>query len=41
MKCYGHVGPIEKRRIMCGQESDDDEGAGKKKERKTKAEVVG
>ena len=32
---------IEKRRRICGQESDGDEGAGKKKERKTEAEVVG
>ena len=30
----------EKRR-MCRQESDADGGAGEKKERKTKAEVVG
>ena len=32
---------MEKRRIIRGQESDGDGGAGKKKERKTKAEVVG
>ena len=32
---------IEKRRRICGQETDGDGGAGEKKERKTKAEVVG
>ena len=32
---------IEKRRRICGQESDGDGGAGKKKESKTEAEVVG
>ena len=32
---------IEKRRRICAQESDGDGGAGEKKERKTKAEVVG
>ena len=32
---------IEKRRIMCGQESDDNGGAGEKIEKMTEAEVVG
>ena len=32
---------IEKRRRICGQESGGDGRAGEKKERKTKAEVVG
>ena len=32
---------IEKRRRIRRQESDGDVGAGEKKERKTKAEVVG
>ena len=32
---------IEKRRRICGQESDGDGGAGEKKERKTEAEMVG
>ena len=32
---------IEKRRRIRRQESDGDEGAGKKKDKKTKAEVVG
>ena len=32
---------IEKRRRISRQESDGDGGAGEKKERKTKAEVVG
>ena len=34
-------GPIEKRRRICGQASDDDGGVEEKKERKTEAEVVG
>ena len=34
-------GWIEKRRRICRQESDGDGGAGEKKERKTKEEVVG
>ena len=41
LKWYGHVGPTEKRRRIRRQESDGDGGAGEKKERKTKAEVVG
>ena len=32
---------IEKRRLIRKQESDGDGGGGEKKERKTKAEVVG
>ena len=32
---------IEKRRIMCGQESDGDRGAVEEKERKSEAQVVG
>ena len=32
---------IEKRRRICGQESDGDVGAGEKKERRTEMEVVG
>ena len=36
-KCYGHV----LRRRIRRQESDGDGGAGEKKERETKAEVVG
>ena len=32
---------IEKRRRICRQKSDGDGGAGEKKERKAKAEVVG
>ena len=32
---------IEKRRIICGQESHGDGGAGEKKDRKTEAEMVG
>ena len=31
---------IEKRRIICGQESDGDEGIREKKERKTEPEVL-
>ena len=38
LKWYGHV---RKRRRIRRQESDGDGGAGEKKERKTKAEVVG
>ena len=34
------VGEISKK-VGCSQESDGDGGAGEKKERKTKAEVVG
>ena len=37
LKWYGH---IEKRRRICGQESDGDGGGGEKKKRKTKEEVV-
>ena len=40
LKWYGHV-LRNKNMWHCGQESDGDGGAGKKKERKTKAEVVG
>ena len=32
---------IEKRRIICGQDSDGDVRAAEKKERKTEAEVIG
>ena len=39
LRWYGHQSCIEKRRRMCGQESDG--GAEEKKERKTEAEVVG
>ncbi len=39
LKWYGHV--FEKRRPIRRQESYGDGGAGEKKERKTKAEVVG
>ena len=41
LKWYGHVGPTEKRRRMCGQDSDDDRGAVEEKERKSEAQVVG
>ena len=32
---------IEKTRIKCGQDTDGDWGAGKKKEKKTEKKVVG
>ena len=35
------VACIEKRRRVCGQESDGDGGIGEKKERKAEADVVG
>ena len=39
LKWYGSC--IEKRRRICGQESDGDGCAWEKKERKTKADIVG
>ena len=41
LKWYVHCTCNEKRRKICRQESDCDGGAREKKERKTKAEVVG